>query len=165
MRKFLAGVGDAILLKGQTIIGFAKTLTESTFGFTISSEEIRGGKGNALIGKYYHDSGLTVQITDSCFKLEYIAANLGVDLQKGGLGVYQNELTVQTAGKVTLPQAPTAVAGSMIGWYKKLTDDNWTVGTIDGKKMNIPGGGASATYCVKYFYQNENADFITGIHY
>ena len=48
MRKFLAGVGDAILLKGQTIIGFAKTLTESTFGFTISSEEIRGGKGNAL---------------------------------------------------------------------------------------------------------------------
>lgn len=46
MRKFLAGVGDAILLKGQNIIGFAKTLTESTFGFTISSEEIRGGKGN-----------------------------------------------------------------------------------------------------------------------
>lgn len=45
MRKFLAGVGDAILLKGQTIIGFAKTLTESTFGFAISSEEIRGGKG------------------------------------------------------------------------------------------------------------------------
>ena len=49
MRKFLAGVGDAILLKGQTIIGFAKTLTESTFGFTISSEEIRGGKGNAVL--------------------------------------------------------------------------------------------------------------------
>jgi hypothetical protein len=46
MRKFLAGVGDAILLKGTNIIAFAKTLTGSTFGFTISSEEIRGGRGN-----------------------------------------------------------------------------------------------------------------------
>ena len=46
MGRFPAGVGDAILLKGQTIIGFAKTLTETTFGVTIASEEIRGGKGN-----------------------------------------------------------------------------------------------------------------------
>lgn len=164
MRKFLAGVGDAILLKGQTIIGFAKTLTESTFGFTISSEEIRGGKGNALIGKYYHDSGLTVQITDSCFKLEYIAANLGVDLQKGGLGVYQNELTVQTANKVTLPQAPTAVAGSMIGWYRTPSEKDYTVGTITeaagAYTMTIPNAKAGEKYCVMYFYQNANADSI-----
>ena len=164
MRKFLAGVGDAILLKGQTIIGFAKTLTESTFGFTISSEEIRGGKGNALIGKYYHDPGLTVQITDSCFKLEYIAANLGVDLQKGGLGVYQNELTVQTAGKVTLPQAPTAVAGSMIGWYRTPSEKDYTVGTITEAAgvytMAIPNAKAGEKYCVMYFYQNANADSI-----
>lgn len=164
MRKFLAGVGDAILLKGQTIIGFAKTLTESTFGFTISSEEIRGGKGNALIGKYYHDSGLTVQITDSCFKLEYIAANLGVDLQKGGLGVYQNELIVQTDGKVTLPQAPTAVAGSMIGWYRTPSEKDYTVGIITkaagAYTMAIPNAKAGEKYCVMYFYQNANADSI-----
>ena len=164
MRKFLAGVGDAILLKGQTIIGFAKTLTESTFGFTISSEEIRGGKGNALIGKYYHDSGLTVQITDSCFKLEYIAANLGVDLQKGGLGVYQGELTVQTAGKVTLPQAPTAVAGSLIGWYRTPSEKDYTVGTITEAAgtytMAIPNATVGEKYCVMYFYQNANADNI-----
>lgn len=164
MRKFLAGVGDAILLKGQNIIGFAKTLTESTFGFTISSEEIRGGKGNALIGKYYHDSGLTVQITDSCFKLEYIAANLGVDLQKGGLGVYQNELTVQTAGKVALPQAPTAVAGSLIGWYRKPGEADYSVGTITESTvtytMAIPNAQVGEKYCVMYFYQNANADSI-----
>lgn len=49
MRKFLAGVGDAILLKGQNIIGFAKTLTESTFSFSISNEEVRGGKGKIAL--------------------------------------------------------------------------------------------------------------------
>lgn len=164
MRKFLAGVGDAILLKGQNIIGFAKTLTESTFGFTISSEEIRGGKGNALIGKYYHDSGLTVQLTDSCFKLEYIAANLGVDLEQGGLSVWQGELTVATAGQVTLTQTPTAVAGSLIGWYRKPGESDYTVGTITESAstytMAISGATVGEKYCVMYFYQNMNAQSI-----
>lgn len=90
-----------------------------------------------------------------------MALSLGVPVEKGGISVKEEELTTGADGSVTTTETPIAFDGSMIGWYKKLTDDNWTVGTIDGKKMNIPGGGASATYCVKYFYQNENADFIT----
>ena len=164
MRKFLAGVGDAILLKGQNIIGFAKTLTESTFSFSISNEEVRGGKGNALIGKYFHDSGLTVQLTDATFKLEYIAANLGVDVTKGGLSVMQVESTVATAGQVALTQTPTAVAGSMIGWYKKPSEDEWNIGTIsltgNTYNMAIPNATVGEKYCVMYFYQNANADSI-----
>ena len=164
MRKFLAGVGDAILLKGQNIIGFAKTLTESTFSFSISNEEVRGGKGNALIGKYFHDSGLTVQLTDATFKLEYIAANLGVDVTKGGLSVMQVEATVATAGQVALTQTPAAVAGSKIGWYKKPTEDEWNIGTIsltgNTYNMAIPNAVVSDKYCVMYFYQNANADSI-----
>ena len=35
---------------------YAKTLTDSTFDFSITGEEIRGGSGNALWGKYFHDS-------------------------------------------------------------------------------------------------------------
>lgn len=95
------------------------------------------------------------------FDLQYMALSLGVPVEKGGISVKEEELTTGADGSVTTTETPIAFDGSMIGWYKKPTDDNWTVGTIDGKKMNIPGGGASATYCVKYFYQNENADFIT----
>ena len=43
---------------------YAKTLTENTFNFGISSEEIRGGQGNALWGKYFHDSSMNVTLTD-----------------------------------------------------------------------------------------------------
>lgn len=95
------------------------------------------------------------------FDLQYMALSLGVPVEKGGISVKEEELTTGADGSVTTTETPIAFDGSMIGWYKKPTDDNWTVGTIDDKKMNIPGGGASATYCVKYFYQNENADFIT----
>lgn len=95
------------------------------------------------------------------FDLQYMALSLGVSVEKGGISVKEEELTTGADGSVTTTETPIAFDGSMIGWYKKPTDDNWTVGTIDGKKMNIPGGGASTTYCVKYFYQNANADFIT----
>lgn len=136
-------------------------MTESTFDFAITAEDIRGGQGNSLLGRYFHDSSLTCALTDAMFDLQYMALSLGVPVEKGGISVKEEELTTGVDGSVTTTETPIAFDGSMIGWYKKPTDDNWTVGTIDGKKMNIPGGGASATYCVKYFYQNENADFIT----
>lgn len=43
---------------------YAKTLTESTFNFSITGEDIRGGAANALWGKYFHDSNLGVTLTD-----------------------------------------------------------------------------------------------------
>ena len=54
-----------------------------------------------------------------------------------------------------------AFDGTMIGWYKKPTDTDWTIGTIAGNKMTITGGTQNAVYCVKYFYQNANAKSIT----
>lgn len=62
--KFLAGPGDALFFRGNNLIGVGKTLTESTFDYTITAEEVRGGRSNALFGRYYHDSNLAVTITD-----------------------------------------------------------------------------------------------------
>lgn len=61
---YLAGVGTALLFRGNDLIGYAKTLTESTFNFAITAEDIRGGKGNGLLGRYFHDSTLTATLTD-----------------------------------------------------------------------------------------------------
>ena len=43
-QHFLAGVGRALLFKGNDLIGVAKTLTESTFDFSITAEDVRGGQ-------------------------------------------------------------------------------------------------------------------------
>lgn len=76
----------------------------------------------------------------------------------------QAEATVATAGQVALTQTPTAVAGSMIGWYKKPSEDEWNIGTIsltgNTYNMAIPNAVVSDKYCVMYFYQNANADSI-----
>ena len=143
---------------------YAKTLTESTFNFSITGEEIRGGSGNALWGKYFHDSNLSVTLTDAMFNLEYIAASLGVDLEMGGLSVAEETLTTgASGGTVTLTNTPVAFDGTLIGWYKLPTqgDDEWSVGTIAGTTMTIPSAQNDTAYCIKYFYQNANAKSIT----
>ncbi len=164
MNRFLAGVGRALLFKDDRLIGVAKTLTESTFAFDIASEEIRAGAGNALFGKYFHDSNLTVTLTDAMFKLEYIAASLGVDIEMGGINVYESAKggeTVAQAGKITLSKTPVAFDGSLIGWYKKPNEEEWKVGTIVGNTMTVSGAKTGEVYCVKYFYQDDNVKQIT----
>lgn len=95
------------------------------------------------------------------FDLNYIALSLGVNVESGGLSVKEEELKVGADNTVTTTETPVAFDGTMIGWYKKPTDTDWTIGTIAGNKMTITGGAQEAVYCVKYFYQNANAKSIT----
>lgn len=141
---------------------YAKTLTDSTFDFSITAEDVRGGFGNALYGRYFHDSNMTVTLVDAMFNLDYFAASFGVDVESGGVSVMEESLTGNAGGGgVTLTETPLAYEGSLIGWYQKPGEDNWTIGTIEGQVMTIPGAQQNETYCVKYFYNNENARSIT----
>ncbi len=160
MNRFLAGVGRALLIKGNDLIGVAKTLTDSTFDFSITGEDVRGGAGNALWGKYFHDSALNVTLTDAMFNLQYVAAALGTNVVSGGLSIAEEEVTA-TAGAITVANTPIATNGTIIGWYKLPADDEWNIGTFEGNTMSITGATAGTAYCVKYFYQNENARSIT----
>lgn len=161
---FTAGPARALFFYGQDLIGIGNTLNDTTFDSSITAEEVRGGQGNLLYGQYFHDSGLTVSITDAMFNLQYVAANLGVNLEQGGLSIVEEEAVVgATANSVTLTQTPIAFEGVYIGWYKELSATEWSIGTIDAvqKTMNIPGATTGTHYCVKYFYQNESAKSIT----
>ena len=140
---------------------YAKTLTESTFDFSITAEDVRGGQGNGLLGRYFHDSNMQVTLVDAMFDLQYMALSLGVNLESGGLSVKEEELTVGVDGTVTASETPVAFTGSMIGWYKKPSDTEWSIGTFTGSKMTVSGGSHNDIYCVKYFYINENARSIT----
>ena len=104
---------------------------------------------------------MQVTLVDAMFDLQYMALSLGVNLESGGLSVKEEELAVGVDGAVTVSETPVAFAGSMIGWYKKPSDTEWSIGTFTGSKMAVSGGSQNDTYCVKYFYINENARSIT----
>ena len=103
---------------------------------------------------------MQVTLVDAMFDLQYMALSLGVNLESGGLSVKEEELAVGTDGTVTASETPVAFNGSMIGWYKKPSDTEWSIGTFTGSKMAISGGSQNDPYCVKYFYINENAKSI-----
>ena len=104
---------------------------------------------------------MTINVVDALFDLRYLGLTLGVPVEQGGLSLMEEELTAAVAGSLTLTETPVAVDGSLIGWYKKPADTDWTVGTITGQTMTIVGSQANDVYCVKYFYINENAESLT----
>lgn len=161
MNRFLAGVGRALLIRGNNLIGVANTLTDSTFDFSVTSEDVRAGAANMLWGRYFHDSTLNVTLTDAMFRLEYMAAVLGTNIQSGGLSIKEEQRTA-SSGTLTASETPVATGGVVIGWYKLPTEDNWSVGTFyDGNKISVTGATNDTVYCLKYFYENENARSIT----
>ena len=98
------------------------------------------------------------------FKLEYVAASLGVNIEMGALSIYESAPAgdkVVEGAVINLTNTPVAFDGTLIGWYKKPTDAEWTIGTITGKTMSIPGATTGDAYCVKYFYQNPDARQVT----
>ena len=103
---------------------------------------------------------MQVTLVDAMFDLQYMALSLGVNLESGGLSVKEEELAVGADNTVTASETPVAFNGSMIGWYKKPSDTEWSIGTFTGSKMAISGGSQNDPYCVKYFYINENAKSI-----
>lgn len=161
---FTAGPARALFFYGQQLIGVGKTLSDTTFDASITGEEVRGGPGNLLYGKYFHDSNLNIQITDAMFNLQYVAASLGVDVNQGGVSLYESAKageTVAAGGKITLTNTAVAFDGAILAWYKKPADDDWTVATVSDNAITIPSAVIGDHYCVKYFYQNENAKSIT----
>lgn len=139
-------------------------MTEDTFSFSATPNEVRGGKSNPLLGRWFSDSTLNVTITNATFKLEYLAWSLGTTIEQGGTSFYESTGAgekVVTAGQIELKYTPAAFNGTMIGWYKKPTDAGWSIGAISetGNKyyMAISGAQPNDVYCIKYPYMDENA--------
>lgn len=160
---FLANVGTALIFKGSDFVATASTLTENTFSFSASPNEVRGGKSNPLLGRWFSDSTLNVTLTNATFNLEYLAWTLGTTIEQGGTAFYESTTgeTVVTAGQIELANTPAAFNGTMIGWYKKPADTVWTIGAItktgDKYYLTVNGSKVNDIYCIKYPYMDENA--------
>ena len=164
--RFLANVGTALIFRGNEFVGVGNFLTENTFSFSASPNEVRGGANNPLLGRWFSDSTLNVTITNATFKLEYLAWSLGTTIEQGGTSFYESQdgEKVVTAGQIELKNKPAAFNGAMIGWYKKPAETGWSIGAIteSGSKyyLTVTGAQPNDVYCIKYPYMDENARMI-----
>lgn len=174
MRKFLASVGNAKLLgkvNGELRhIADVRTLTESTLSFSNTQEEIRAGEGAQLMGRFSHDSGMAVTLTDAMFDLNYIALQVGADINEGGhTGLESEALTADAQGKIIIKKMPQPLGKScglnhVFVWYRKQgcnADSIWNYTVLKGSKISkeitLGSEYANEKVCVEYFANKPEA--------
>ena len=184
---FLASVGNAEAYAARNgefaHVLSARTLTESTLGFTSSMEEVRAGQGAKLYGRFNHSAGMTVSLTDAMFDMNYIALQTGSQIQTGASAIYAKDSYTAVTGAtktIALTKEPVAI-GTACGLDKKVvwfrasgcnpTQEDISV-VIDGtdnkyENGNLAVGATDAakfvdgvTYCISYFAMDNLADLI-----
>ena len=163
-RFILAGVGDIQLFDQATgdIIVTSKTLTDSGINFSVTAEDIRGGKANAILGKYFHDTAMELSLTDALFSLEYLALNVGGTITASANVITMEQITTTVADTITVSDTPQKFGNvGVIGWYSIAGQDNWTKITFNGKNATVSNLPANTTVCVKYIHADASAEQFT----
>lgn len=158
---FLAGTADAILLDGEKIVASANTLLDSSISISNTLEEIRGGRGNKLLGRYAHTSGMTLKLTDTMFNLEYLAMNTGSDVELGG-DLIKNETLAVATNKITLSETAVPMVGSVVKAYafKKGTSLGYQAYEVGSDNTIAVEDEDGAEYCVRYMINSKYATKI-----
>ena len=124
----------------------ANTLTDSTLNISVTAEEVRGGWGNQLLGKIFHDTNFGVNLTEATWSLDYLAAQIGSQISENATGKYISSVqgTMAAAGALTVKIDDGKIAtlfedtnamcpgtNSKIVWVKDCNDDMCTY-TVSG---------------------------------
>ena len=164
-KRYLASVGVGTLLarKSGELVPVARvnTLTESTLSITSTMEEVRAGQGAKLYGRFNHDSGMTVTLTDAMFDLNYIALQVGAEIQTGGIKMYTETVNCTEAGVLNVSR-PIDKIGESCGldhylvWYREAgceASEEYKSAEADVGAWGVSGTDAEVgkTYCVSYF--------------
>ena len=160
MRKFIAGVATVDMLVGNSIIATSKTLLDSSININSSAEDVRGGIGNKLLGKYYHTSTMDINLTDVVFKLEYLAYQTGSTIEQVA-DLFENEQVTITGNKGVINGTPMAYETyGTIGWVSLPGEDAYTNITFNGKEFDYAAEDGTIV-CVKYVKRDNASKSIT----
>lgn len=167
-KEFIAGTGVAeyFTFDGQKVFS-ARTLIDSSINITASEEEVRGGDGNVLLGKYFHTTGFGLTLQDALFDLNYLSLKVGSAINIGGDVLTSEVVTVGASGAITVAGTPKAFLGGVYGWY----GDNQRC-TFSGKTSTVTGFTTGDKVTVQYYAQDEalqelviNSKFIPSVGY
>lgn len=161
-RQFLAGAATVDMLVGDQLIATATTLLDSSVTVGSTAEEVRGGPGAKLLGKYYHTSTFDINLTDVLFKLEYFAFQTGSAIQQIADVFTSEQVTLGAGGSGTITGTPAVYQSyGTIGWAAKPGSDAYQKITFTEKAFTVAGAKEGDIYCVKYISTDNAARQIT----
>lgn len=78
--SLIADVFDVILVDNDGEVIGTTTLTEANIDVTVQENDVRGGKGNQLLGILHSDRDIAINLTDAEFKYDWLAKQFGQDI-------------------------------------------------------------------------------------
>jgi hypothetical protein len=133
----VADVFDVVLIDADGEVVGTTTLQDAKIDVKVKESEVRGGKGNHLLGVLHSDRDITINLTDINFRYEWMAKQLGQSIQTGAGVAYAMPKWYEVednagANVITLEQTPSSAASLAIydasGRKLALTTD-YTVAT------------------------------------
>ena len=176
---FIGGVGRVqAFINGKNGLEHyfdAKTLTDSAISISVSAEEIRGGEGAQLLGKYFHTSVFNLNMTDALFDLKYLAAQVGSEIDEFGKSKHFKTETLEIGrnGEVTLSETAVPVAddggwckegATIIAWYKGCDDSEYETVPVLENKITVPGTEGDKI-CVTYPIDKDGRQIVVKAMY
>lgn len=166
-KKYLASVAEVELFEkvdgALRLFASAHTLTDSAMSFSNSMEEVRGGQGGKLYGRFGHTSGITLQMTDIIVNMNYFKALIGAELNSDGnitdmvdpISVTFSKHTATLTEDYPEPVAIGNLCGSgVVAWaYKSGCSGEGDIYPLsaDVRKLTGPDDMPDGEYCVRYF--------------
>lgn len=131
----------------------AKTLTDSSINVSVSNEEIRGGEGAQLLGKFFHTTVFNLSLTDALFDLKYIATQVGSEVDQNALTSIMRSYTLNSSHQITTDaevaplQFGSMYNAALIGW-----DGDGNTYTLTGSgttyTVELPSGVTNYPDCI-----------------
>ena len=154
-KTFAVGVMDAYMYdSSDNLIFRAKTMIDSALDVKLAVTDIRGGRGNQLLYKYYHTNAMTVTLTDAQFNLDMLAAASGQGISTGS-NVYTEETVTLSGLNGTVTGTPIADQATTIYGWVTLPDNSVQTVVFTSKTFTVVGSTYSgAVVCVRYYNLN-----------
>lgn len=116
-KYFLASVANVDAFRNENgvlnHVLSARTLTDSSIGFSSTQEEVRAGQGAKLYGRFNHDTSMTLSLTDAMFDLNYIRLQIGAENITDGATIIKNDsAATYNNGTLTLSEVPQAIGNA-----------------------------------------------------
>lgn len=81
--SLIADIFQVLLVDDNNDVIATTTLTEANIDVSVSENEVRGGRGNALLGILHSDRDININLTDPEFRYDWLAKQLGKDIVVG----------------------------------------------------------------------------------
>jgi len=146
-KYYIGGVATVSAFNKDGHLFTAKTLTDSSINISVSNEEIRGGEGAQLLGKFFHTTVFNLSLTDALFDFEYIMKQTGSQANDVTNAVsYKNAKKEQisvagTTVTLTLESGETLAQVNFDGLYDANTTAGGNICWSESNNYPLTGSG------------------------